>query len=266
MTALARSTRIALGAAALVAVTLSACNNSSTTAAAAKLAAPTDSTTAPATTPSATADHPRRITVVGTGKATGTPDVMTIYMGVQTQAKDATSALTEASKAAQALIDSLRNDGVPAADVTTTNVSVYPNYDSTGRRITGYNASNDLIVKLRKLDKAGEIIDTASSQVGDAIRLNGVSFAIDDTTALTSDARVKAVTDARSHADQLAKAAGTSLGRVMTIDESVSSPTPPIYYAGADMAAKAASAAPVPLQPGSQDLSLQVTVTYELVG
>jgi uncharacterized protein len=202
----------------------------------------------------------RRVSVGGVGSVSGTPDMLTINLGVRTQAQTAGAALDEASTKAQSLIDTLQKAGVAAVDIVTTDVSVWPQYDNNGRHVTGYEASNTVSAKLRDLSKAGAVIDAAAGAVGDAITLGGLSFGIEDTSALYAQARELAVKQAHTQADQLAKAAGGSLGPVISIDEGAQQVPMPMY-AAADSAGGAAS---VPLQPGSQTISLTVQVTYEL--
>ncbi len=79
--------------------------------------------------------------------------------------------------------------------------------------ITGYTASNQLSVTLRDLDRAGEVLDAAAALVGNEIRFNGISFFVDDTTAVESDARTDAIEDARRSADDYAAAAGVEVRR-----------------------------------------------------
>lgn len=203
----------------------------------------------------------RTITVNGVGSVSGTPDVLTLSIGVRTRAQSAGEALDEASAKAEALIATLKGAGVAEVDIATTEVSIWPQYDNQGREVTGYEASNGLSVKLRDLSKAGAVIDVAADAVGDAITLGGISFGIDDTGPLYAKARELAVGTARLQAEQLAKAAGVGLGGVVAITEGAQY-TPSPMYAG-DMVAAAGGSA-VPLQPGSQQVQLTVQVVYEL--
>jgi len=183
-------------------------------------------------------------------------------MGVQSRAAKAVDALRDASNRTEALIGVLKGAGVASVDITTTDVSLYPRYGTSSDVITGYEASNGVTAKLRDLDKAGLLIDAAAEQVGDSIRLGGLRFAIDDTGPLYVKARELAVGQARAQAEQLAKAAGVSLGRVVTVSESPQVASPPVAY---DTAAGArADVAAVPLERGSQELQLTVSVVYEI--
>ena len=105
----------------------------------------------------------------------------------------ANGALDQANEKATQLIATLKAAGVQPDDITTTDVSIYPQYDSAGQHVVGYNASNQVVARFKDLTKAGEVIDAAASAVGDAITLGGVSFSIDDTGALKQQARVGAV-------------------------------------------------------------------------
>ena len=212
---------------------------------------------------STTAPPARTITVNGEGVVKGHPDVMTVNLGVQTRDRTAHGALQQASDKANALLSTLKGAGVAEDDITTTDVSIWPQYDTGGRYVTGYVASNSVVAKLRDLTKAGSVIDASAASVGDAITLNGVSFSINDTGALKNQARTAAVLAARAQAEQLAGAAGAKVGKVLTISEVTYNPPTPQFYAGAAMPTADKGTA-VPLQPGTQQLTIAVTLVYEL--
>ena len=254
---------IALAAAALtVAVTYDG-GPTARPAAAAITGPRTDPSTTAASTGTAATSPTRTITVTGEGVIKGHPDVMTVNLGVQTHDRTANGALQQASEKATTLLNTLKAAGVAEDDITTTNVSIWPQYDYAGQHITGYQASNEVVARLKDLTKAGSVIDAAASSVGDAITLSGVSFSIDDSGALKNQARVAAVTAARTQAQLLADAAGAKVGKVLTINEiSYNAPTP-VYYSGA-VPASADKGVAVPLQPGTQQVTLDVSVVYEL--
>jgi uncharacterized protein YggE len=116
---------------------------------------------------------------------------------------------------------------------------------------------------VRDLAKAGATLSAAVDAGGNAVRVDSVGFALEDTSRLVSRARKGAVEDARAKAEQYAAAAGRSVGEVQSISEVVTSPTP--QYLDQRFAYPTAEAlAAVPLQAGSQDVSVQVTVVYAL--
>jgi uncharacterized protein YggE len=225
-------------------------------------AAQTSTTAAPGGGSSGTTKPVRTITVAANGTSSGRPDTAIVQLGVQTQAAKANDALEKASAKAQQLLDALKISGVKAEDITTTNVSLYPQTTSDGRTITGYQASNTVMAKIRDVGRAGAIIDAAARVVGDEITLQGVSFAIDDTGALRAEARKDAVGKAKAQAEQLASASGGKVGQVLSLSEGVTAPTPVPYPVEA--AAGRDAAASVPIEPGKQELDVSVTVVYEL--
>lgn len=204
---------------------------------------------------------PSTITVRATGEAEGRPDLLTVVLGVQTRAASAQDALGQNNELATKLLERLREGGVQEQDVQTSGLSINPTYDNQGG-ITGYEVANTVTARLRDLTTAGSLIDAAASVAGDAIRIQGLSFSIDDTSELLGAAREDAVTRARRQAEQLASAADLRLGRVRSIEESPPA-TPPMPYAF-DTATEGASAASVPLAPGSQELTLHLTVVFEV--
>jgi uncharacterized protein YggE len=205
----------------------------------------------------------RTITVNGHGVVTAEPDTASVWLGVSVTAPRASDALEQASRAAQTLIDTLTGHGVAADDIVTTSVSLWPQYGSSPNRITGYQAGNDVRVTIRDLARAGSVIDAGAAAVGDAARVNGITFTIDDTSTAIAAARAAAMRDAAARAGQYAAAGGVAVGAVVQIGEQQVADPWPVQYAPAAAAGDRAS---VPLQPGTQQLTVDVTVVYELAG
>jgi uncharacterized protein YggE len=199
------------------------------------------------------------ITVTGTGKVTGTPDTLQISLSVTATASSIDSALSSANKSAKAVQDALLAKGVATKDLQTSNLSIQPNYTSKGEP-SGYRVDESITASLRDLTKAGKTLSAAVAAGGDAVRVDGVSVALEDTSGLVAGARTSAVDDAKTKAEQYAKAAGRSLGDVQSISEVVTSPTP--MYADRAYAGVAATPSAVPIQAGSQDVVVDVTVVY----
>jgi uncharacterized protein YggE len=241
----------AVAALALAAFFAAACGDSDSPASA-----------APASSPVA-GEGPAVISASGLGTVTGTPDVLTVQLGVETSAPRAKDALDDNNNRASALIDTLKQRGVADKDIQTSQLSIYPRYDDQGRRITGYQVNNMVTAKLRDLGGAGALIDAAAETAGDAVRVNSIAFSIDDDSALLATARADAVRRAKAQAEQMAEAAGVKLGKVRSISESGSAAPPMPYpmYAGAPAADAAKS---VPIEAGSQELNLTVNVIYEI--
>ena len=205
------------------------------------------------------------ITVSGTGKVSGTPDTLLLDLTVSANGDSVSSALAAANKVESKVQKALLGGGVAAKDLKTSRLSIQPNYTyskSGAPSVNGYQVTESVEAKLRDLGKAGGLISSATNAGGNAVRIDGVSLDLEDTGSLVSAARDNAFGEAKAKAEQYAKAAGRSLGSVVSISETVQAPTPrylaPIAYAQ-DMAA---ASAPVPIQAGSQDVGVTVTVVF----
>jgi uncharacterized protein YggE len=205
------------------------------------------------------ATGPGTITTVGTGTVSGTPDEMTVSIGVQTAGVHAASALQEDNSVSRAVQAALSKDGVSSADIQTSGLSLYQQDPSSGG---GYQAEDSITAVIRHLGSAGSAIDDAVAAAGDAGRLEGVSFAFSDDSSLMSRARQAAVADARAQAQQLATAAGVTLGSLQSLSGSQQSPGP--YPVSVGTVPTASSAPPVPVQPGTQQESVSVTAVWAI--
>jgi uncharacterized protein YggE len=200
------------------------------------------------------------VLVDGVGTATGRPDVLRVTVGAETTAGTVDDALQQADAAARRVLDALRTEGVPDDDVQTVNVSIYPTYGDDGQAITGYTARHDLAVTLRDLSRAGATIGVLVDAGGDAARVQGVAFALEDDAALQEQARAAAFAAAREKAEQYAALTGRPLGAVIEVRESASPPAEPLPYATTD----AGGREDVPLAPGSATVAVTVAVRWSL--
>jgi uncharacterized protein YggE len=217
-------------------------------------------TTSAGGTAAAAATTDSGVTVTGTGTVTGTPDTLRIALSVTATASGIDAALGSANRSARAVQGALSAQGVAARDLKTSGLSIQPNYTSKGEP-SGYRVDESITASLRDLAKAGATLSAAVAAGGNAVRVDGVSVALEDTDSLVTGARTAAVDDARAKAEQYAKAAGRTLGEVRSISEVVQQPTP-LAFDSRFAAAVPASA--VPIQPGSQDVTVAVTVVYDL--
>ncbi len=198
----------------------------------------------------------------GTGTATGTPDTLTVALGVETQAAEAKSALESNAQKTSALIDTLKGRGIPADDIQTSGLSVYPTLEGGTGRITGYQVTNRVTATLRDIGAAGTLIDAAASAAGEAIRVEQTTFSISDDSELRAQARARAVQQAQGQAKQIADAAGVELGSVRSIVEEPPNQSAPVMRS--PVAFDQAAAASTPIEAGSQQLTVNVTVTYDI--
>lgn len=220
-------------------------------------------------TPPSAALPNRAVTVSGSGMVNATPDIAIVTVGVQTDAKTASQALTQNSTQMQAVMDTLRKANIAAADIRTTSVQLYPRYDNQPNpqpnqqggtepnQPVGYTATNSVEVTVRNLDNLGSLLDQVVSAGGNQI--TGIRFDLSDPSKAMDQAREAAMKDAMHKAQQLATLAGARLGAVVTINESSSAPIP---YAA--MQARADTASSVPVSPGSQPVTVDLQVTWEL--
>jgi uncharacterized protein len=202
----------------------------------------------------------------GIGLVKGTPDTLRVVLGVETRSASAKDALAANNEKANALVDTLKGKGVEEKDIQTSQLSIHPTYDDKGQRITGYQVNNTVTATLHDIAGAGALIDAAAGAVGDAVRVQSIGFSIDDDSALKAEARTKAVHLAQLQAEQMAKAAGVKLGAIRFISEVPASGPMPYYdkFAEGRAAAPAAGAAPAPVLPGQQELSLTVDVVWDI--
>ncbi len=226
-------------------------------AAAATTTAPTAAAT-PATASSASAI--RTITVIGKGEVSVKPDMAEITLGVQTTAPTLAAASQKANTDMDAVIKSLKSNGVADKDIQTASYNVNPQRDNNNK-VTGYQVTNMVRVKIRDLSKAGATLDAA---VGSgANQVYGISFTLADPSEAQKAVRQAAIDNAKSRATDYAVQAGASVGQVLQISETIGGPTPLVQF---DAAAKPAamSAAAVPVQTGELTVTGQVQVIYAL--
>ncbi|MHB1597993.1 MAG: SIMPL domain-containing protein [Acidimicrobiales bacterium] len=204
-----------------------------------------------------------RITVTGTATVDGTPDTLTVQVGATTNSPSATGALDQNNREVAAIEAVLASAGVAKADMQTSSLSLQPNLDSNGK-VTGYQASDNLTVTVRDLARSGAVIDAAAHAAGNDAQIEGISFSISNTSALLAGARAAAVRDAEARAEVLASAAGATLGPVVSIVDQEQQGSN-VVTPGTSFAVHGTGASPVPVQGGSEQLSVQVQVVYSLV-
>jgi uncharacterized protein YggE len=194
------------------------------------------------------------ITVTGVGTIKAAPDRADFSFGVETQAETAEAALATNNAAVQKVIAAVRAAG--AINVQTQQVSVYPRYATDGTKIVGYSATNTVSARISDLAKAGAIVEAALK--AGANQVFGPQFSIGNQSALYKNALNDAYADARSKAQSIAGATGVALGRVVNVVEGGGFfPTP---LGGRDEGAPAE--APLPLEPGLQEIQASLTVTF----
>jgi len=213
---------------------------------------------ATAADPTTSPEH--TVTVSGSGDVSIAPDVADLSLGVSVQKPTAAAAQASAATSMTSVIAAIKKNGVDDKDIVTTNVSLSPVYDyaiNSNPRLVGYQFSNTVKVTIRKLASIAAVVD--DSVTGGATTVYGINFRVGDPKAAEAKARQLAMADARAKADALATSAGTSVRGVASISEVATQPTP-VYYSAMD-SVKSSSVA-TPIQTGSTDVIVQVTVSY----
>lgn len=206
---------------------------------------------------------PRTLSVTGEGEVKAVPDEAQLSAAVVSQAETAADALAANRRAMNAVFAALKAQGIPDKSIQTSGFSVSPQYDSgkdgkSAPRIVGYDVSNEVSVTVDDLTKLGATIDALVASGSNS--LGGVGFTIRDPKPLLDEARAAAVKDAMHRAEIYARAAGVTLGRVITMGESGSAMPRPMFRAMAAMA----SGEPTPTAPGEQTISAAVSMTIEI--
>lgn len=205
------------------------------------------------------------IAVSGEGTVSVRPDIALVNLGIEVTAETVATARDEAADAMQAMQDAMSDEGVAEEDIQTQFFNIYPQYnysESNGPQIIGYVVSNQVQVKVRDLDTVSAVLDSAIEAGGDAVRVNGITFTVEDPEQFLSDARREAVADARAKAEVLAEAAGVELGAAISINESTNFGGD-MYYPAADVRQEGMGGA-TPVNPGEQDLRVNVAVVFAI--
>jgi uncharacterized protein YggE len=162
----------------------------------------------------------------------------------------------------------LKNSGIADKDIQTKqfNIQQVTRWDDkqSTQVVIGYRVTNTVLAKIRSIDKAGSVIDSAAAAGGDLIRVNSIDFTVDDPAPYYTIAREKALQYAMEKAKQMAQISGVKLGKLLYVNEG-SVYTPPVRdnymkYAGADMA----PAVPTPISPGELEFQVTVEMVYEI--
>lgn len=217
----------------------------------------------------------RSFSVSGEGKVTAIPDIANFTFSVITQGgKDISSLQAENTEKANNAIDFLKAQGIEAKDIKTSNYSINPRYQyydckepyssitpCRSAEIVGYTITQTVSVKIRDFDKIGTVVSGVVDNGANSV--SSLSFTIDDPTALEDQAKEQAIAQAREKAKLVAKAGGFDVGKLISIEEGY---VP--YYAygkGTSDTAMESVSSPVPaIEPGSQEITVNMTLRYEI--
>jgi uncharacterized protein YggE len=203
------------------------------------------------------------IWVNGDGKASATPDIAVISAGVEVQKPTVDAAQKDAATAMDAIMKVLNGNNIDKKDIQTQQYMIYPVWQWNDRlqkqELVGYRVTNMVTVKIRKIEITGSVIDDIAGAGGDLVRINDISFTVDDPSQYYKEARDEAVKNAQEMAQQMADAAGVKLGALIYMSSNTGyTPVRESY------ALKADGAAPAPVTPISPG-ELQYTVSVQMV-
>ena len=211
----------------------------------------------------ATTTPEHTVSVYGAGDVSVAPDVADVVLGVSIQKPTVAGAQSAAATAMAAVVAAVKKDGVDDKDIVTINLSLSPVYDynnGSSPRLVGQQFTNTVRVTVRNLKSVATVVDDAIA--AGATTVQGISFRLNDPKMAQSQARALAMADARAKADALTAAAGVSIKGVAAITESTVQTTPVSY---SNVALDAAAKVSTPIQTGTTDIVVQVSVTY-LIG
>ncbi len=245
---------------------------------------------APTTTPTPTAPTPavspevnvalntqaEGIWVSGTGKVAVSPDIAMLRLGIETQEVRVSEAQAKASEAMDKVMAALTESGVAEKDMQTQNFRIRQRtrWDEEQQQevVVGYRVTNDVVAKIRDMEKIGDIIDAVVAAGGDFTRIDDLGFSVEDPSAYYDEAREKAMADAKAKAEKTAGLAGMKLGEPTYINESAITP----YLGGMGyemMAAPMPAPAPAPIivetpsiSPGEIEIRVNMQIAYSIDG
>ncbi len=217
-----------------------------------------------------TVDTRSIINVSATGETAIAPDLAYLSLAVMRESPTAREALTANNAAMGEVLAAMKAFGIEDRDLQTSNFSinpvyVYPNPDEpqTPPKITGYQVSNGLNVRVRDLAKLGEILDQSVT-----LGVNsggGVTFGNDKPEEAIKSARIEAMKEAVDKAKTLVEAAGAKLGKIISVNENFNQPQPMAMMAARMEMADAAAPKSVPMAAGESSYSVNVNVAFEIV-
>ncbi len=223
----------------------------------------------PVAAPTGCTPSASRLTVQGTGQASAAPDVLTAVLNFSTTAGSSTAAMSQNNGEVNQALMALSANGVAASDEQTTGLTLQPQYvypQGGVPTLTGYQVTNTVTATLRNIKTAGAAIDAVVAALGNAVQISGLTFSFADPAQVEDEARIDAVHQAVAHAGAMAAAAGRKLGPVCSLTDDTQpnlyEPDQALNYAEA--APSKGAGVPVPLEPGTQMETDQVTLVYAL--
>lgn len=210
------------------------------------------------------------ISVSKTGTVYTKPDLAIVTITSTTEAKTASDAITKNREKSAAVLGFLKDQGIQDKDIKTTNYNVYPKYEyvsvsssseiyyDRNQKLVGYTATESLEVKIRQLDKIGDITTGAVSKGANDV--SGLNFTVENMDAEKAKARSQAIIDAKADAQSIANGLGVKLVKIVNFTESGNYP----YYAYEMTKSIGAGVSSAPVATGENKIDVTVNITYEI--
>lgn len=210
---------------------------------------------------------PYTISISGEGKATAMPNIATVTIGFSNDKPTVAEAQKENTVKMNNIIASIKILGVEDKDIKTSNYNIYPKYDwiSNKNILSGYTVSQSVDVKIRDTKKISDILKVAGEK--GANQIGSLNFEIDDQAALQAEARQKAIDDAKTKAQTLAKQLGVKFSKIVSFSESNYQPVmyKSAYATDLGMGGGGESVPAPSIQSGENEIKANVTITYEIL-
>ena len=213
--------------------------------------------------PAVVASDATLLNISAQAEARRVPDVATLSAGVVTQATDGNTAMRQNAEQMTKVLAAIKAAGIAERDVQTSGVNLSPQYryaENEAPKITGYQASNTVSLKVRDIAKLGKVLDALAAQ--GANQINGPQFEIDQPEPVYDEARLAALKKAQARAETYAKALGLRVRRIVSISESGGGNFRPVMMRAAPMAMAADASTPV--SPGESTVSVNLDVVFDL--
>lgn len=208
--------------------------------------------------------NPGGFSVTGEGKAQIKPDKATINLGVQANDVSTQTVQDQMNKNINAVTAAIKQQGIDEKDIQTAQYTINPTYDYTSgnQKITGYQGSTNVAVTVRDINNVNKVIDAATAN--GANQVGSPQFSNADNSSALDQARSLAIADAKKKAQSAASAAGFSLGKIINYSESQGGQPVPVPFIAGGGVAQSKAVPPTQVEPGQNEVDLQVTLTYEV--
>lgn len=214
------------------------------------------------------------IHVTGFGSVSLEPDLAIMKIGIESFSKTVSEARETAAEAMDSVKATLLENRVAEKDIQTRRFNIYPRYDyeevvvggryTSKQILSGYVVSNSANVKLREIDRIGEVVDDVAKAGGDLLRIEGIDFTVEDTEPYMSTLRQKAVSDAFTKAKEFANFSVIELGSVIAIVEGGSPSLRSSSDMGYEMMRSMAASPSTPIDTGELELKLTVQMVFSI--